>query len=92
MENTRLVGPPRSRVLKGGRVILSPGEHVGEHVTEGREEMIVVLRGSAVLIKEGEAIELKEGDTHFIGEGTRHNVRNDSSGELEYVYLVGLLE
>jgi mannose-6-phosphate isomerase-like protein (cupin superfamily) len=91
MEKTPIIEPPRSRLLRGGRVLLLPREDVGEHVTEGREELIVVLRGRAALLKEDKVIELKEGEAHFIGEGVRHNVRNDSGKELEYIYLVGLL-
>jgi mannose-6-phosphate isomerase-like protein (cupin superfamily) len=60
-------------------------------VTERREEVIIVLRGSATLIKAGERIALAEGDSHFISEGVRHNVRNESGGTLEYVYVVSLL-
>jgi mannose-6-phosphate isomerase-like protein (cupin superfamily) len=90
MNTVPLVRPPQSRLLKGGRVTLSPGEEVGEHVTENREEIIVVLRGTASLLKGDEIIELNEGEAHFIEEGTRHNVRNSSDRELEYIYAVTL--
>ncbi len=82
----------RNRSFGGGRVTLEPGEEAGEHVTDGREELIVVLKGRATLIKGNERIELSEGEIHFIEEGTRHNVKNLSKEPLEYVYLVRALE
>ena len=74
--------------IKASRVRLSPGEEIGEHRTEGREEIIIILKGEAVLIKEESSTRMKEGDIHHIGEGVLHNVRNESANELEYVYVV----
>jgi mannose-6-phosphate isomerase-like protein (cupin superfamily) len=79
-------------VFKGGRIILYPGEEVGEHVTENREEVIIVLRGEATIMKEGEKTLLKEKDVHFIGNGIVHNVKNETKKELEYIYVVNTLE
>jgi mannose-6-phosphate isomerase len=90
MKTESLIKPPASEALKSGRVILSPGEEIGEHVTEKREELLVVLRGTATLAKEDERIELHKGKTHYIPEGIRHNVINMSDKELEYVYIVSL--
>lgn len=92
METQSLLKPPESRVLKSGRVKLAPGEEIGEHVTDKREELVVVLRGTATVEKEGEEIELKQGETHFIKEGVKHNIRNNSDQELEYVYIVSLFD
>jgi putative monooxygenase len=90
MESLSLVKPPQSMRLKAGRVTLMPGEEVGEHVTEGKEELIVVLKGEASLFLEGKAVKLRAGETRFIPVNTRHNVKNLSSGKLEYVYAVAL--
>jgi len=90
MEMKRLVDPSHGRGLKSSRVTLSPGEEVGEHVTEKREEIIIVLKGEGVLLKEGEETRLAEGDVHYIRENTRHNVKS-GSGVLEYIYVVNLL-
>lgn len=113
MRYESLIKPPASEILKSGRVFLAPGESVGEHVTLQREEMIIVLRGSAVITESlapsvmNEQIDLKEiesvgavylrriticaGEAHFISQGILHDVKNESDGELEYVYVVGLL-
>ena len=78
-------------VFKGGRVLLRPGEEIGEHITKEREEVIVVLRGEATLLKEGKPILLRERDAYFIGNETAHNVRNNTREEVEYVYIVSQL-
>jgi len=90
MEYTPLVKPPSSRCLKSGRVVLEPGESVGEHVTEDREEMLVVLKGTATLMDEGKSFLLEEGETYYISEGKKHNVKNETDMVLEYVYVVSL--
>lgn len=92
MKFDSVIKPPKSRALKSGRVILEPGEEIGEHVTEAREELIVVLRGKAKVIEEDGTIELHEGDTHFISEGKKHNVKNNSDQVLEYIYVVSLFD
>jgi len=91
MKTESLTNPKETKNLKAGRVVLAPGEEVGEHVTESREELLVVLNGTATLFKEEQSFELKEGETHFIKEGVRHNVKNNSGKELEYVYVVSFL-
>ena len=90
MQTNSLIKPPKSRMLKSGRVILSPGEEIGEHITEKREEQIIVLKGRATLIIGNEKIELKERDTYYIKENVQHNVQNNYNKELEYIYTVVL--
>jgi|GEM_PF-2016375 len=75
-------------VFRVGRIFLRPGEEIGQHKTENREEIIIVLRGEATLVKEGEKTFLKERDVHFIGNGIVHNVKNESRKKLEYIYVV----
>ncbi len=90
METDSIIKPPASKVLKSGRVRLSPGEEVGEHVTDKREELLIVLKGTATLINSGETVILKEGETRYIREGVKHNVKNTSDKPLEYIYVVSL--
>ena len=68
---------------------LDPGEEVGEHVTDNREEVIVVLKGKAALVQDGKECLLEQGDAYFIKEGVKHNVKNAANSDLEYVYIVG---
>ncbi|MCX6815155.1 MAG: cupin domain-containing protein [Candidatus Aenigmarchaeota archaeon] len=87
-----LLSPPRSRFLKAAKVILSPGEYVGEHTTGKKEEIIIVLRGEGILLRGKEEVRVKEGDIHYVKENTRHNIRNTSGRKLEYVYIVNSLQ
>ncbi len=92
MEYKSLFKPPFSKSLKAGRVTLQPGESVGEHVTEKREEAIIVLKGTATLVVEGKATELSRSQIFYIGPEKKHDVKNNDSTELEYIYVVALLE
>jgi mannose-6-phosphate isomerase-like protein (cupin superfamily) len=40
---------------------------------------------------EGKPVELRSGDAYYIGEGKVHNVINRHDDNLEYVYVVGML-
>lgn len=90
MDSSIIIKPPESKFLKAGRVTLSLGEEIGEHKTDKREELILVLKGKATLIKESKQIHLKAGETHYIKPETVHNVVNNSNMELEYIYVVSL--
>jgi len=87
-----LAKPPVTRKIKAGRVSLLSGEEVGEHSTEKKEEIIIVLKGTATIILEEETIELGEGKTHFISEGKKHNIKNNHTTDLEYIYVVSLFD
>ena len=92
METSFLVRPPESFSIKSGKVVLQPRECVGEHKTEKREEVIVIIKGRALVIKEGKRMELEEGEACYIKEGTKHNVINLSEEKpLEYYYIVSIL-
>ncbi|MFH1592223.1 MAG: cupin domain-containing protein [Candidatus Woesearchaeota archaeon] len=91
MKTESIINPPESKVLKSGRVVLLPGESVGKHITEKKEELIIVLRGTATLSENGKSIRLKTGETHYIKEDVPHNILNKSNQKLEYIYIVGLL-
>lgn len=93
MESERVIRPPESQKLKSGRVKLEPGEEIGEHVTEKREEILVILKGEATVWKEGgEEKKVPAGGTHFVEEDVKHNVLNKGDKPLEYIYTVTLFE
>lgn len=73
MKYDSIFRPPVTQRIKSGRVLLAPGEEVGEHTTEKREEVIVVLKGHGKLVK-GEELPIEEGQAYFIPEGVLHNV------------------
>jgi mannose-6-phosphate isomerase-like protein (cupin superfamily) len=90
MEKSDLRIPSIGKALKAGRIALGPGEEVGEHLTENREEIIIVLKGSGYLIRGRKEIPITEGEVHYVGENVRHNVRGGPEGT-EYVYVVSML-
>ena len=92
MNTESILKPPTSQALKSGKVTLSPGESIGEHVTDKREELIIIVKGNATISKEDEKIEVNEGNTHFIRENIKHNVTNNSDKNLEYIYVVSLFD
>ena len=92
MKYESLFKPPFTKNIKAGKVFLRPNEEVGEHVTDNKEEIIIVLRGVATLHIEGNTAEVGGGESYYIGEGKKHNVVNNSREELEYIYVVSLLD
>jgi mannose-6-phosphate isomerase-like protein (cupin superfamily) len=92
MKYDSIVKYPESKILKCGRILLKPGEEVGEHVTDKKEEVIIVLKGSGVLIKENSETEIGCGNAYFIEEGKKHNIKNASDNDLEYVFVVATLK
>ena len=78
--------------IKTGLVILQPGEEVGYHVTDNREEVILILEGEAVVELEGENEQVVKKDyLVYIPTNKEHNVRNKSDRLLRYIYLVSLI-
>ena len=74
--------------FKAGVVELKKGGEVGEHVTEDRREVIVVLDGRANVWMEGDEVEVSEGNLVYIPEDKKHNVFNKNKDLLRYIYIV----
>lgn len=84
-----LAGVPLTAGMKSGYVTLKPGEAVGEHKTEGREEAIVILEGKASVHCEKKFVFTAEAESLvYIPPGTNHDLRNDGIVHLRYVYVV----
>ncbi len=89
-EYQRLIdGTEQSYGLKAGRVFLEPGQACGQHSTHDREEILVILSGAG-LLKTGESAEhrIGQGSIAYIPPQTQHDVRNDGSSPLIYVFCV----
>jgi len=91
MEYKSIIKPPRSNRLKSGRVKLKHKEEVGWHITEKKEELIIVIKGEAIILFDKKRIKVSAGETFYIKPETKHNVKNISKKELEYIYVVSLL-
>ena len=75
--------------MRSGLVTLLPGHDVGIHNTEGHEEIIVVLNGEGEFVSEGkEPKGISENQAVYVPPNTEHNVINNSSELLRYVYIV----
>ncbi len=86
---TRLyAGTDREKGLRSGFVSLKPNESVGEHNTEKKEEVIVVISGTA-LLRYGRSGEMKvpQGTFIYIPPGTKHDIENPGRKMLQYVYV-----
>src|ERR1700687_1942231 len=70
-------------------VKLKPGDSVGWHSTSANEEALVILHGSGVTNIEGHPdVPLTEKMLAYIPPATRHNVTNNGTQILEYVWVV----
>jgi len=86
-----LVAPPISSKLKSGHVVLHQGQDVGEHVTEGKEEIIYIIAGKAIITVDDEVEKIESGTMIYIPHGKKHNIKNEDEETLQYIYVVSPL-
>jgi mannose-6-phosphate isomerase-like protein (cupin superfamily) len=93
-KSTRILsGFPETMGIKSGHVILKPGENVGEHVTEAKEEVIIVLKGKAMILcgNDDEPIVACERSVVYVPPDTVHDVKNIGGDILEYIYVTSVV-
>jgi quercetin dioxygenase-like cupin family protein len=84
-----LSGPPVTVTMRSGRVILSPGKSVGKHSTGTNEEILVILEGQGEMqIAGGTTLQLNRSVVAYCPPNTEHDVLNNGTGILRYVYIV----
>ena len=84
-----LKGQPQTSGMRGGSARLKPGESIGWHSTLANEECLVILHGTGVAHIEGSPdVPLHEKILAYIPPATRHNVTNNGTETLEYVWMV----
>lgn len=84
-----LAGVPHTRGMKSGYVTLQPGESVGEHKTEAREEAVVILEGTASVYCEGKHLFNAQAQSLvYIPPEKKHDIKNEGKEMLRYVYIV----
>jgi len=86
------ITPSDSIYLRGRVEIMRPGEEVGTHRTAGKEEVLIVLEGTATVVLGRRLLKVRSGFALFIGENTFHNVRNAGRKRLRYAYIRSLSE
>ena len=86
----RLIGgPPDSVSVRSGKVLLQPGEKVGEHSTGNYEEVIIVLEGQGqFLFGHDQALDFNSRSVLYCPPNTIHNMVNAGSIPLTYIYVV----
>lgn len=83
-----IAGIPQSEGVKAGHVVLQPHESVGEHLTLGKEEVLILLKGKAkVTCGKRKALICESNSLVYIPAQALHDVQNIGKGELEYVYV-----
>lgn len=83
-----LSGPPQTRGMRSGHVTLKAGEAMHRHSTNDNEELLVFLHGRARLQIGDEWVEAASGEVLYIPPQTPHEVHNEASEPLEYLYTV----
>ncbi len=76
-----------AKYLRGRVEIKRPGEETGPHMTEGKEEVLIVLEGTATVQYGKAVLKVRAGYSFFIGQNILHNVRNAGRKRLRYVYV-----
>jgi mannose-6-phosphate isomerase-like protein (cupin superfamily) len=85
----RLLGDAQKvKGLRCGLVTLKPQELIGEHKTENKEEVLIILKGNAtVYYGKSKKIKVAQKSFVFIPAETVHNVKNTGDKILQYVYV-----
>jgi mannose-6-phosphate isomerase-like protein (cupin superfamily) len=84
-----LPGEPQTHGMKSGRVYLEPGKSCGQHSTKENEELLVFLAGRGqVHIGDDRKLPVGAGKVAYIPPRTLHDVENNSSEALIYIYCV----
>lgn len=74
--------------IKSGHVILKQDEEVGEHSTNGLEEVLIILKGKGeVLADKKNKVKIEENSAVYIPPDTIHNVKNTGREILEYIFV-----
>ena len=85
----RLLGDSsKTKGLRSGLVTLKPKEFIGEHKTEHKEEVIIIIKGRAtVYFGKNSKLKAAQNTLVFIPPETTHNVENSGKSFLQYVYV-----
>ena len=74
--------------VKSGHVILKPGENIGVHSTNEREEVIVILKGKGEASSGGErTLKIEKNAVLYIPPSAEHDIKNTGKDVLEYIFI-----
>ncbi len=85
-----LNGMPNTCGMRAGRVYLEPGADCGSHSTKAHEETLVFLAGSgkSLIGEDKKPLSVGKGKVAYIPPYTTHNIVNDGTEPLIYIYCV----
>ena len=70
------------------RVILAPGNSIGEHVHEGDNEIYYILSGEGEYNDNGTIVTVKPGDVCVCNDGECHGLVNTGSENIEMIAVI----
>lgn len=82
-----LQGLSQTAGLRSGYVNLRPGQNVGKHTSDSKEEVIVILSGKAKICFSSLTLAAGANSILYIPPYTEHNVENVGKKILSYIYI-----
>lgn len=70
------------------RMVVAPGNTIGEHVHEGDNEIFYFLSGTGEYNDNGTIVEVGPGDTAICSDGELHGLKNTGDVPLEFIALI----
>lgn len=70
------------------KIVIPPGNSIGEHTHQGDMEAYYILKGKALLIDNGQETILEAGDCNLCFDGESHAIKNVGDEDLEYIAIV----
>jgi len=79
--------------VKSGHVILKPGENIGVHSTNAKEEIIIILKGRGeAIIGKKDILRIDKDSVLYIPPDTNHDIENTDSDVLEYIFITSKVD
>jgi len=70
------------------KMILTPGNSIGEHYHTGDNEYFYILSGTGLYNDNGNVVRVQAGDTAICYDGQYHSMVNDGDAPLEFIALI----
>ena len=70
------------------RMVIAPGNTIGEHKHEGDNEIFYFLSGTGEYNDNGTIVTVEPGDTTICNDGEMHGLKNTGDVDLEFIALI----
>jgi quercetin dioxygenase-like cupin family protein len=92
-DHFEILNKSQTVTMQSGLVTLLPGQDVGSHNTENYEELIVVLEGNGEVETDSFGRrKISKQQVAYNPPHTQHNVYNNGSKPLRYIYIVAKVQ